>query len=679
MAGGRSPSAVCTPALRGWAVSGRRSAISMGRPAGRNDLCPCGSGRKFKFCCVRLPAEIGAIRPPPPGPRTPSPATPATVIGEPAFGPLTEVAGLRRMVEEFRLISPDLLATAGSANPVPRHRQLMAQRHRERGAKLVASGRLAAAITAFTEAARLDPRNAAVHYALGRALLDAGRLDEAINSLQLAAALRDDAATYHSLAIALTAQRDAGTAAAAYRRAIELAPGLVAAHVGLADLLQTMWDDEAAAASLRCAAALLPDHAEGLCYLARALLIEGDFSAAARALRRASELDPTDSEVIKRLGDVLVRQGHFAAAAATFERALALEPRHARVHFALAEIGRCTVADRPRLALLGEILSEVSLGDEERMTLHFAAGKMYDDLGEYEAAMQHFDAANQIRGRRVRFDSAALAVDIDRLVSRFTSEFFTADRPLGSDDETPLLIVGLPRSGTTLVEQVLSRHRDICGGGEYGFWVRQAAARGTLEPTDLTPEMACGLAQQYLGLLRRDAPGAARVTDKLPFNVLHLGLIHALLPKARIIQCRRHPVDTCLSMYFTNFQQPAVFLSDKGALAAAYRQYARLMNHWREVLPPDRFFEVEYERLVSDCEAVTRELIAFTGLEWDEACLRPEQNPRPVMTASVWQARQPVYTTSIARWRHYQPWLGELGQLLTSNDTALPQSSGGSG
>ncbi|MBV8119330.1 MAG: sulfotransferase, partial [Alphaproteobacteria bacterium] len=181
--------------------------------------------------------------------------------------------------------------------------------------------------------------------------------------------------------------------------------------------------------------------------------------------------------------------------------------------------------------------------------------------------------------------------------------------------------------------------------------------------------------QQYLGLLRRDAPDAARVTDKMPLNLRYLGLIHRLLPKARIIQCRRHPVDTCLSMYFTHFGQTAAFGSDKAALAAAYRQYARLMDHWCEVLPPDRFFEVEYERLVDDREAVTRQLVAFTGLEWDEACLQPEQNPRPVFTASLWQARQPVYATSVARWRHYQAWLGELRQLLTSEDAAMPERS----
>ena len=164
--------------------------------------------------------------------------------------------------------------------------------------------------------------------------------------------------------------------------------------------------------------------------------------------------------------------------------------------------------------------------------------------------------------------------------------------------------------------------------------------------------------------MRRIGPGAARITDKLPFNVLCLGLIHLLLPGARIIQCRRHPVDTCLSIYFTHFKQVIGFATDKADLAAAYQQYARLMDHWRMVLPPARFLEVDYEALIADREAVTRRLIAFTGLDWDDSCLQPERNQHAVVTASRWQARQPVYATSVGRWRHYEPWLGELRRLL---------------
>ncbi len=174
-----------------------------------------------------------------------------------------------------------------------------------------------------------------------------------------------------------------------------------------------------------------------------------------------------------------------------------------------------------------------------------------------------------------------------------------------------------------------------------------------------------------MDVLRRIGPSASRVTDKLPFNFRRLGLLHLLLPGARIIHCRRHPVDTCLSIYSIPFKARLDFVGSKADLAFAYRQYARLMDHWRAILPPDRFLEVEYERLIADREAESRRLIAFTGLDWDDACLRPEQNERTVRTASAWQVRQPVYTNSTERWRKYRPWLGELGELLPVDVAAV--------
>src|SRR4029077_16314980 len=172
------------------------------------------------------------------------------------------------------------------------------------------------------------------------------------------------------------------------------------------------------------------------------------------------------------------------------------------------------------------------------------------------------------------------------------------------------------------------------------------------------------LAAEYISLLSRIGPAATRVTDKQTFNFQQLGLIHLLLPTARLLYCRRPPIDTCLSMYFTLFKGRIPFISDKGDLAFAYQQYGRIMQHWRSMLPADRFLEVDYEELVADREAVTRRLIDFCGLDWHEDCLCPERNERTVTTASLWQARQPVFTTSVARWQRYAPWLGELRSLL---------------
>jgi tetratricopeptide (TPR) repeat protein len=401
-------------------------------------------------------------------------------------------------------------------------------------------------------------------------------------------------------------------------------------------------------------------------------MLEGNLADAEARLREAVALDPASDLLIKYLGDVLARQGRFDAAIEAFDRVLALNPLQVSAHFAAVASKRCTAADRPRLARMVSLLGDPALDDGDRVTLHFAIGKLLDDLGEYGEAMQHFDAANEIRSRDATFDAEQFAADVDRLTRRFTPAFFTAQARLGVGDETPLLIVGVPRSGTTLVEQILSSHPAIAAGGELAFWPQRAGPSGVAEATYLTEESACALSGEYLALLRRIAPRAARVTDKQPFNLLWLGVIRLLLPKARIIQCRRHPVDTCLSMYVTHFRQIWGFVVNKAELAAAYQQYARLMDHWREVLPADRFIEVEYEKLIADREAVTRRLIGFAGLDWDDACLRPERNRRTVTTASLWQARQRVYSTSVERWRRYEPWLGELRRLLPPGDAAGP-------
>jgi hypothetical protein len=297
------------------------------------------------------------------------------------------------------------------------------------------------------------------------------------------------------------------------------------------------------------------------------------------------------------------------------------------------------------------------------MMLHFAAGKVLDDLRDYGAAMEHFDAANGIRRRIAPFDASEFARGVDGLVARFTRDFFAKNAALGSDDETPILVLGMPRSGTTLIERILSSHPQVGGGGERSFWNENAPA-WVSAPTSKLAAGAEGLRASYLGLLRGVAREALRVTDKMPFNFLWVGLVHVLLPKARVVHCRRNPVDTCLSMYSTYFAQHWGFASDRRDLAAYYRQYVRLTDHLRTVLPADRMIDVDYEQATASPEETARRLIAFCGLDWNQACLSPERNADAVRTASRWQARQPIYRTSVERWRNYEPWLGELRELL---------------
>ena len=299
------------------------------------------------------------------------------------------------------------------------------------------------------------------------------------------------------------------------------------------------------------------------------------------------------------------------------------------------------------------------------MKLDFAVGKALDDLGDYASAIRHFDAANRVRHSLSRFSRNLFAQRIDRLIGRFTGDFSAANRVIGRDDETPVPILGMPRSGTTLTERIISSHPRVGGGGELDFWNERGPAGVEAENNSLAVA-ANRPYGDYRRLLRNVAAEALRITDKMPFNFLWLGLVHLIFPNARIIHCRRNPIDTCLSIYTTQFTMRWDFASDRGDLAFYYRQYLCLMDHWRTVLPSDRLLDIDYEDVTADPEGAARRLIAFCGLDWDPACLQPERNRDAVRTASLWQARQPIYRHSVERWRHYEPWLGELRQLMPS-------------
>jgi len=662
-------------------MSGPAATITPKDRPGRNDPCPCGSGRKFKLCCgaERLRGrETG-------GGQSPPPAAAASKLG--AVGPLTEASKIREEAERFRQMQSALPAgllaggPSAAAREITAQRQIMAaERHRQRGVRLFASGKLSAAIAALSEATRLCHADAGSHHLLGRAFLRSGRLEEAAASLRLAVTLNDGlAAAHYDLALALDRQDFDLEAMAAYRQAVTLAPDLAEGHSRLGELLEAAGDVGEAAQSYRRAAAAAPETPPGRLNAVRALRLEGSFREAETLAQQAIALDPGDDLLYHLLADSLSKQGRFEEAIEACDRALAMNPSRVSAHLAAVQARKCTEADRPRLEWMRASLRDAAFDDGDRVFLHFAIGKLLDDLGEYQEAMRHLDEGNSIKRRHLKFDRQLFSGHVDAIMRRFTPAFFADNADFAADDETPLLIIGMPRSGTTLVEQILSSHPRIVAGGELLFWTKRAASWGIASAAYLTPASGRELSADYLALLRRIGPAAARVTDKVPFNLFQLGLIHLLLPKARIVHCRRHPVDTCLSMYFTHFAEKFEFACDKADLAFVYRRYVRLMEHWRTALPPERFLEVDYETLIADREAVTRRLVAFSGLDWHDACMTPERNQRAVTTSSVWQVRQPVYTTSIERWRRYEPWIGELRQLLPAAGAAAARSRGEGG
>jgi len=540
---------------------------------------------------------------------------------------------------------------------------------------LLRAGRPADAIAPLRDAALLQPSNAIIQHDLGLACLEVGRIPDAIAALQRAVASNPrytDA--YFRLGIALEKLGDIGGAVAAYDRATELLPSLTEAWFRAGALVYTLGHRDEAIGCFRRAAATGGNTSFGRLGKARALLTEDRNQEAELVLRKTLTRDPQNALAQDLLGNLLSEFGRFDEARECFQRAIAIAPLLAGCYYDLVRSRRVTSDDDGLLQRMEAALATPGLEAAQRLRLHLAIGKVADDLGDYALAMQHLDAAEAVRRSSVPFDSAAFTIEIDRLIARCTPKLIARAPQVGSRDATPVLILGMPRSGTTLVEQIVSMHPEVGAGGELNFWNERGAAwHRSIAAENETPvvptenqatEFLAKAAADYLGVLRAIAPKAARVTDKMPFNFIWAGLIHLAFPRAIIIHCRRAAVDTALSIHQTHFHPGLAFPTGGAELVAYFRSYQRITEHWRSVLPADRFLEVDYEDLTRAPEPVIRRIIAACGLTWHDACLRPESNPRAVKTPSKWQTRQPIYRTSVARWRRYEPWLGPLRALV---------------
>jgi hypothetical protein len=358
-------------------------------------------------------------------------------------------------------------------------------------------------------------------------------------------------------------------------------------------------------------------------------------------------------------------------ALAAFDRVLATFPGSVHALATRADV-KTFKADDPDLAAIEAVLAEGqgrALAD--RLSAHFALGKAYLDIGDSARAFQHLDAGNRWKRATFSYDPEAADRWLQRIADTFTPEFLDQRQGAGTPTELPVFIIGMPRSGTTLVEQILSSHPQVVGAGELPALRLIVEGSGAF-PQDMktmTRDDMARLGQHYLARVTALAQGRLRLVDKMPINFFYAGLISLILPGARIIHCRRDPVDTCLSCYTKHFAGEMLFAYDQVELGAFYRAYQRLMAHWAQVLPAEHYLEVDYEAVVDDLEGEARRLIGFLGLPWDEACLRFHDNRRVVRTASVNQVRQPIYTTSKGRWHRYA---NHLGPLLAALGVEVP-------
>ncbi len=542
------------------------------------------------------------------------------------------------------------------------------------GLVLYQRGNVEEAIAMYRRALAIAPNYDEAYNNLGVALESQGHLNEAYDAYQQALQLNPSYATaYNNLGDVLRKLRRLPEAEKMYREALRLEPRNVLACVNIGSALWSQGRTREAEEAFRQSIRLEPGYPDAHNNLGNVLAEQGRMRESEAAYRQALQLKPDYAEVYSNLGNVLGYQGRACEAEEAFRQSLRLRPNLARVFWYLSSHHEYDSTKHEDVTKILALLNSSDLAQTDAMHLHFALGKIYDDCKAYDEAFSHYRDANRIRHKTISFNSQRFADFITRVVDVFRPEFLAQWQIYGVASQTPVFIVGMPRSGTTLVEQIIASHPNAFGAGELSKMreiVDELASRA--EGNESYPEcvrhidsnMAVALAQDYQAHSQRCVgSGIVRVLDKMPSNFLHLGLIALLFPKARIVHCQRYPLDTCLSIFFQNFSDVNEFAYDLSEIGSYYRQYDRLMAYWRSVLPV-KIYEIQYEELVSNIETKAHELIDFLDLEWDERCLTFNRNPRGVRTSSSWQVRQPVYTTSVQRWRNYEKYLGPLKQSL---------------
>ena len=483
-----------------------------------------------------------------------------------------------------------------------------AQAHNNLGSALRAQGKFKEAVSQFDKAIRINPAYAMAHFNRGGVLQECGAIDEAIKSFQRASQLApQDADIRYSLAEAFRASRDLDSALKHYRQALQMKPGLV--------------------------------------------------------------------DAVTRIADIYKTRNQCAEAFKVLEPYVQSRPNEVSINVALSYALLCRHTGRYEDGI--ELLERVKLGasdtllNKDRAAVSFVLGNLYDARGDYEAAFSSYMAGNKLKlgGREADKYSAEEGMRLRATMEVFTPQFFERTPRASNGSETPVFIVGMPRSGTSLVEQILCSHPAIFGAGELtllneaGDELQKMIGAALPYPSCLQlvkQEHADRVANHCLVKLRKlSTDNALRITDKMPGNYWNLGLIYLLFPKARVIHCVRNPLDTCLSIYFQDFANAHLYTNDLKSIGRGYNIYRQVMEYWRRVLKYP-ILDVHYEELVANQEGVSRRLVEYCGLPWDEHCLHFQDNPRMVMTASHDQVRRAIYKTSTDRWKNYQAFIGPL-------------------
>ncbi|MBO9467961.1 sulfotransferase [Tropicibacter sp. R15_0] len=521
-----------------------------------------------------------------------------------------------------------------------------------------------------------DDVQAKVDY--GSHLAQNGNLDKAIELFREAVEKAPNFGVAHAnLGAALVIQEKYGAAIDHLKKAIELDGSILDLHLNLAQAYMRTNQFDASSEALYKALSVDPQSAAAHSNLAHMLFRRERHDAAEHHARRAIELNPEVPEPYLHLGNILTSAGRMDEAAETYLKIAHQPPIGVMATARLINMRKVT-QDSPELKILLAYLAQIdSMGEMQKNQVHFAMAKASDDLGDYAKAMEHFHKGNAITKEMHPFNAELLQQRAARMQEILTPELVQRCSSSAIDDVAPIFVCGLPRSGTTLMDQMFSRHPKAMAGGELMAAMRSVgqndrlrkALESEIDLGELTPDDFARLGEDYVAHIHREGLRAEYVSDKMPGNYMFAGLMAMALPRARVLIMRRHPLDCLLSNYMQNFGQNQPFSTNFSDMAKVYKVFDGMANFLTELLP-DQVRQVAYEDIVADTEGQMRGILDFIGLEWDETILDHTASSRQVNTASVAQVRQPVYSTAVARWRRYGPLLQDLASELSDHLSA---------
>ena len=527
-------------------------------------------------------------------------------------------------------------------------------------------GKLEEAIAAFNKAISLKPDYAEAHNNMAVTLQKQGKLEEAIEAYKKAIAIKPDYAEAHyNMGVNIQEQGKLDEAIACYKKALSLKPEYAEAHNNMGVVLHDQGKLDEALACYNKALSLKPEYAEAYNNMGNALKDQGKLTASIESYQKALSLKPDYPDVYNNMGVVLQDQGKLDEAIASYQIVLSFKSDYAEAHKNLSMLIKYK-PDDAQITLVREMMQRSDLKDDDRCHLHYTLAKMSEDVGDLDIAYDHYVAGGKLRKKLLSYDFKQDELIFDQTKNTAPKyKGFSLDTPIETTTNTPVFILGMPRSGTTLVEQIISSHSQVHGAGELPFLDRFGGAL-SLGNQIISSENVLQMRNAYLHELEKVSSGCQFVTDKMPQNFLQIGLILKALPEAKVIHVKRDPAATCWSNFKHYFDVKGLGYSyDLKDTVNYFKIYQDLMEFWDQQYS-DQIYHLDYDKLTLEQEPETRKLIQHLGLDWEDNCLSPQENKRSVKTASQQQVRQKIYTGSSQAWRKYKPFLdGIFDQLET--------------